>query len=215
MKFARHLLALVCALVAGVASAQGYPSKPVKLVIGFGPGTGSDILGRLLGTKLSEALGQAVVVENKPGAGGIIGSDSVAKAAPDGYTLLLGTNAMLITSPLLAKAPADRPAELVRVVDALAACEGRPQRGRSRVVWFAVGAAALATTGAIAFSARSSREAPPVSPPPEPAVSAPIVSTPPAPEPTAAPVDAAPAPADAKRAKPARVSPEAPENPYP
>jgi tripartite-type tricarboxylate transporter receptor subunit TctC len=105
MKLARHLLALVCALAAGVASAQGYPSKPVKLVIGFGPGTGSDILGRLLGTKLSEALGQAVVVENKPGAGGIIGSDSVAKAAPDGYTLLLGTNAMLITSPVLAKAP--------------------------------------------------------------------------------------------------------------
>ena len=102
MRLARHLLALACALAAGAAAAQGYPSKPVKLVVGFGPGTGSDILGRLLGTKLSEALGQAVVVENKPGAGGIIGSDSVAKAAPDGYTLLLGTNAMLITSPSVA-----------------------------------------------------------------------------------------------------------------
>ena len=105
MRFAKQLLALVCALAAGAAAAQGYPSKPVKLVVGFGPGTGSDILGRLLGTRLSEALGQAVVVENRPGAGGIIGSDSVAKAAPDGYTLLLGTNAMLITSPLLAKVP--------------------------------------------------------------------------------------------------------------
>jgi tripartite-type tricarboxylate transporter receptor subunit TctC len=105
MRLARYLLVLVCALAAGAASAQGYPSKPVKLIIGFGPGTGSDILGRFLGTQLSEALGQAVVVENRAGAGGIIGSDSVAKAAPDGYTLLLGTNAMLITSPLLAKVP--------------------------------------------------------------------------------------------------------------
>ena len=103
MKFAKLLLAGLCAVAAGAALAQDYPSKPVKLVIGFGPGTGSDILGRLLGAKLSEALGQSVMVENKTGAGGIIGSDSVAKAAPDGYTLLLGTNAMLITSPLLVK----------------------------------------------------------------------------------------------------------------
>lgn len=105
MRFAKYLLAVLAALAAAVAAAQDYPSKPLKLVIGFGPGTGSDILGRLLATKMSEALGQAVVVENKPGAGGIIASDSVMKAAPDGYTLLLGTNAMLITSPLLAKEP--------------------------------------------------------------------------------------------------------------
>lgn len=101
--------ALAIAALAGAAAtsavAQDYPAKPVKLIIGFGPGTGSDILGRLLGVKMSEALGQAVVVENKPGAGGIIGSDAVMKSMPDGYTLLLGTNAMLITSPLLAKEP--------------------------------------------------------------------------------------------------------------
>lgn len=99
------LLAAAMLAAAPAALAQGYPARPVKLVIGFGPGTGSDILGRLLGVKMAEALGQSVVVENKPGAGGIIGSDSVAKSAPDGYTVLLGTNAMLITSPLLATNP--------------------------------------------------------------------------------------------------------------
>ena len=105
MVLGRWMMIAALAAMPAAAAAQDYPAKPVKLVIGFGPGTGSDILGRLLGVKLSEALGQSVVVENKPGAGGIIGSDSVAKAAPDGYTLLLGTNAMLITSPLLAKEP--------------------------------------------------------------------------------------------------------------
>jgi len=99
------MLAAATLAAASTALAQGYPARPVKLVIGFGPGTGSDILGRLLGIKMAEALGQSVVVENKPGAGGIIGSDSVAKSAPDGYTVLLGTNAMLITSPLLATNP--------------------------------------------------------------------------------------------------------------
>lgn len=87
------------------AQADTFPSKPVTLVVGFGPGTGSDILGRLLGMRLEQVLGQTVVVENKAGAGGIIGSDAVAKAPPDGYTVLLGTNAMLITSPLLMPNP--------------------------------------------------------------------------------------------------------------
>ena len=80
-------------------------TRPLALITGVGPGTGSDILGRLVGLKLTEALGQSVVVENKPGAGGIIASDSVVKSPADGYTLLLGTNAMLITSPLLAQTP--------------------------------------------------------------------------------------------------------------
>jgi tripartite-type tricarboxylate transporter receptor subunit TctC len=98
-------MAATLAMAATTAMAQAYPSKPVKLIIGFGPGTGSDILGRVLAIKLGQALGQPVVIENKAGAGGIIGSESVIRAAPDGYTLLLGTNAMLITSPLLAPRP--------------------------------------------------------------------------------------------------------------
>jgi tripartite-type tricarboxylate transporter receptor subunit TctC len=99
------LVAVSLGIAAPVAVAQGYPTKPIKLVIGFGPGTGSDVLGRVIGTKLGEALGQTVVIENRAGAGGTIGSDSVAKATPDGYTVLLGTNAMLITSPLLMAQP--------------------------------------------------------------------------------------------------------------
>lgn len=88
-------------LIGGSGLAQTYPSKPVKIMVGFGAGTGSDLLARVLATKLSEQLGQSVIVENRPGAGGMVGSDAVAKAPPDGYTLLLGTNASLIISPLL------------------------------------------------------------------------------------------------------------------
>jgi len=88
-------------LIGGNALAQAYPTKPIKIMVGFGAGTGSDLLARVLATKLSDQLGQSVIVENRPGAGGMVGSDAVAKAPADGYTLLLGTNASLIISPLL------------------------------------------------------------------------------------------------------------------
>ncbi len=77
------------------AQAESYPDKPVKLVIPFPPGGTTDIVGRILAQKLGEALGKPFVVENKSGAGGIIGTDYVAKAAPDGYTLLLGNSGAL------------------------------------------------------------------------------------------------------------------------
>ena len=84
----RALLALLF-LVAGTAWGQAYPSKPVRLIVGFAPGGGTDIVARLMAAKLTERWGQAVVVENKLGASGNIAAEQVAKSAPDGYTLLM------------------------------------------------------------------------------------------------------------------------------
>ncbi len=89
------------------ALAQSYPSRPIKLVVGFTPGGGVDINGRLLARKLSELLGQQVVVENRPGAGTNIANELVAKAAPDGYTLLINTAAVAINMSLYKKLPFD------------------------------------------------------------------------------------------------------------
>jgi tripartite-type tricarboxylate transporter receptor subunit TctC len=101
--------ALVCTFVsmflwgaAGSAVAQtGYPAKPVRVVIGFAPGGPADIVGRLVGPKLTEVLGQSFAIENRGGAGGTIGMDVVAKAPPDGYTLGLGSSGNLIVAPHL------------------------------------------------------------------------------------------------------------------
>ena len=88
-------------LVAGGAHAQAYPSKPVRVVIGFAPGGPADMIGRLIAPRLTEALGQQVVIENRGGAGGTIGAEQVTKAAPDGYTLGLGSSGNLIVAPNL------------------------------------------------------------------------------------------------------------------
>ena len=87
--FMRVAGTLLLALIATGASAQGYPNKPVKLVVGYAAGGVADITARMLAQKLSTSLGQNVIVDNRPGAGGIVAADSVAKADPDGYTLLL------------------------------------------------------------------------------------------------------------------------------
>lgn len=89
--------ALVCAFVgllttAGVALAQDYPSKPIRWVMPYPPGGGGDIVARLLAQKLSENIGHPMLVDNRPGAAGTLGTDAVAKASPDGYTLSFGTN---------------------------------------------------------------------------------------------------------------------------
>jgi len=86
-----------------VASAQAYPTKPVRMVVPFPPGGSLDIAGRLIAQKLSEAWGQSVVVENKPGAGGNIGADLVAKSPADGYTILLGALSTHAVNPSLYK----------------------------------------------------------------------------------------------------------------
>ncbi len=107
----RRLLLMAVAtglLAAPVAMAQTYPAKPVKLVVPFPPGGSLDITGRLVAQKLTEAWGQPVVVENRPGAGGNIGADLVAKSAPDGYTILLGALSTHAVNPsLYARMPYD------------------------------------------------------------------------------------------------------------
>jgi tripartite-type tricarboxylate transporter receptor subunit TctC len=97
-------LSLICVLVAGgIAQAQNYPSKPIKLVLPYAPGGIIDYVGRTLAQKLTENIGQPVVAENRPGAGGILGTDSVARAAPDGYTLLLASPGPIATNSFLYK----------------------------------------------------------------------------------------------------------------
>ena len=91
----------VLGLDAGAALAQGYPVKPIRVIAAFPPGSVSEILGRVVGQKLTEAWGQPVVVETRPGAGGTIAADAVAKAPADGYTLLMGSSAELTVGPNL------------------------------------------------------------------------------------------------------------------
>jgi tripartite-type tricarboxylate transporter receptor subunit TctC len=108
----RRLLAAAALLAlpfaTGSALAQSWPDKPIRMVVGFAPGGFTDVLARLLGQKLSERLGQPVVVENKPGAAGTLGADLVAKSKPDGYTLLLAhSNSNSVAPSLYPKLPYD------------------------------------------------------------------------------------------------------------
>ncbi len=89
---------LTFASFAGAAAAAGYPDRPITIVVGFPPGGASDIMARILTAKLGSVLGQPFVVDNRPGAGGNVAGEYVAHAAPDGYTLLLGNNAILATN---------------------------------------------------------------------------------------------------------------------
>ncbi len=106
---AEKILALVALCAAAMAaSAQGYPSKPIRIVVGFPPGGGNDIVARLVGAKMQEAWGQPVVIDNKPGANSIIATEFVAKSAPDGYTLLVNaTGGMSVNPVLYSKLPYD------------------------------------------------------------------------------------------------------------
>jgi len=101
-------IALVCAFICGTAFAQAYPSKPVRIIVPFSPGGVADSSARVISERLGARLGQSVVVENRPGASGNIGTHGVATSAPDGYTLLLGFDGTMVVNPhVYAKLPFD------------------------------------------------------------------------------------------------------------
>ncbi|KQM68481.1 tripartite tricarboxylate transporter substrate binding protein [Xylophilus sp. Leaf220] len=128
------LLALALAAGCGVPAAQAQPSsnRPIRLVVPFGPGGVADLTARSVAQKMSESLGQSIVVDNKPGAGGVVASDTVAKAAPDGHTLLLMSNANAVSVGLFKSLPYDTvkdfaPVSMLGYFDlaVLASAEGR------------------------------------------------------------------------------------------
>jgi tripartite-type tricarboxylate transporter receptor subunit TctC len=98
------VLALVCLhALSPAVKAQAFPQKPIKLIVPFAPGGSTDMVARLLAERMSPILGQSVVVENRAGVGGVLGADAVAKASPDGYTLLMGTVSTHGASPAVYK----------------------------------------------------------------------------------------------------------------
>jgi tripartite-type tricarboxylate transporter receptor subunit TctC len=101
MRTSKQWLALIAVAAASSAMAQDYPTKTIRIIVPFAPGGNVDITARLVAPGLAEVLGQPVVVENKPGAGGTIGADLVAKSPPDGYTLLMGSNSTFSVAPSL------------------------------------------------------------------------------------------------------------------
>src|SRR5688572_15410883 len=123
-KLLRSLRVSSCAafaLCAGLAAAQGYPSRPVRVIVPFAPGGSTDIVARLLAPRLSENLGQSVVVENRAGGGTTIGMEHVAKSPPDGHTLGVATLTFALNPSHFAKLPYDtlkdfQPVSLVSIV---------------------------------------------------------------------------------------------------
>ncbi len=104
-KGALLLGALFCALTTSLATAQAWPTKPIRLIAPYPPGGSSDLLARILGQKLTDAWGQRVVIDNRPGAGGSLGTGIAALAAPDGYTMVVGSVAPIVLNPLFYKTP--------------------------------------------------------------------------------------------------------------
>lgn len=103
MRTTRILLAASLALASGLAAAQAYPTKPVRLVVPYAPAGGTDIIARAAAAELSKTLGQPVTVENRPGAGGNVGAEIVAHAAPDGYTMVMSASSLHGITPFLYK----------------------------------------------------------------------------------------------------------------
>jgi tripartite-type tricarboxylate transporter receptor subunit TctC len=113
-------LAAIVLATTGAANAQGYPNKPIRLLVPFVAGGAVDTLARLIGSKLSEQMGQPVVVENRAGAGGNLAPDALSKAAPDGYTILLTTNGLAISPSLYRTLPFDARKDFIAVTQVVA-----------------------------------------------------------------------------------------------
>jgi tripartite-type tricarboxylate transporter receptor subunit TctC len=120
MRISLVALLLLAALGGENACAESYPSRPVRIVVPFAAGGALDVLARLIGGKLSDAMGQPVIVENRAGAGGNLGADAVAKSPPDGYTILLTTNGLAIAPALYRKLPFDPAQDVTPVTQILA-----------------------------------------------------------------------------------------------
>ena len=119
MKTMLALLAAACtAFAAPAALAQKFPDKPIRFIVPFPPGGGNDILARAIAPKMGEFLGQPVVIDNRAGAGGNIGTDLAAKSAPDGYTIVIASNQVTINPWLYAKLPFDIEKDFVAVAQA-------------------------------------------------------------------------------------------------
>ncbi len=112
--------ALFLLAATGIASAQTYPVKPMRLIVPFAPGGSTDILARMVAQKLTEAWGQQVIVENRPGGGSVIGTDLVAKSAPDGYTLLMTSTSTATAPSLMRKLPYDTLRDIAPVIQLVA-----------------------------------------------------------------------------------------------
>ena len=128
---------------AATAVAQSYPTKPVRMIVPSSPGGGSDIVARIVAPKLAERLGQQVVVENRAGAGTMIGGEVVAKAAPDGYTLLMGLSTLATNPAIYRKVPYNALTDLAPITMVLSAPNilvvhpSLPVRSVKELIWFA------------------------------------------------------------------------------
>jgi tripartite-type tricarboxylate transporter receptor subunit TctC len=112
----RAAVGLMLVLTSALAGAQGYPARPVRVIVPFPPGGPNDLIGRIVAQKLTEAYGQQTIVDNRAGAGGNIGTMLVVKSPPDGYTLLSGGMGNLVMNPIIEKAPYDTLRDLVPVI---------------------------------------------------------------------------------------------------
>ncbi len=116
LKFIASLIALSAAFLSGTSTAQGWPERSIRVIVPFAPGGGTDIFTRVMAPRLSEVLGQQIVVDNKPGGSSIIGSQQVAQAAPDGYTLLIVDSTFMINPSLRNNLPYDSVKDFTPIV---------------------------------------------------------------------------------------------------
>ncbi|MBO0756005.1 MAG: tripartite tricarboxylate transporter substrate binding protein, partial [Bradyrhizobiaceae bacterium] len=101
------VIILICALTTGHTVAQDYPQRPIRIIVSFGPGGGADIIARIIGQAMQDRLGEPVTIENRPGAGGTLGNEAVARATPDGYTLGIMTAGQIIAAVIQKSLPYD------------------------------------------------------------------------------------------------------------